>query len=303
MKVGKTTLAAEIENALIASFEWGSNALHLVNVSPMKRWQDWRDTVKQLIRDKDKIRADGRRLQDAMSTIVIDTADEAYKLCEKYICQRENIESIKEIPYGGGYKLLDEEFMSGFRDLAFEGYGLFFISHEKDKTLKNDNGQEYTKIIPALPDRPYNLINKMVDTIIYLRQVSVPNGDTVEQKRYLFFRGDDRFLAGSRFHYIVPRVELSYENLVKAIYDAIDAEVAHKGGTATDELNPYIQKDFDSMMDEARTIWTTVVQREKTSEALKILEEEFGKPTKFSEILPEQVDQLDNALVKIKELV
>ena len=53
-KVGKTTLASEIDNVLIASFEMGSNALHNVRVVPMQKWKDWKDTVRQLVRDKDK---------------------------------------------------------------------------------------------------------------------------------------------------------------------------------------------------------------------------------------------------------
>lgn len=301
-KVGKTTLASEIDNVLIASFEMGSNALHNVRVVPMQKWKDWKDTVRQLVRDKDK-EVNGKTLQDTMSTIAVDTVDEAYKLCEKWICQREGVENIRDIPWGGGYKMVDEEFMAGFRELAFNGYGLFFISHSVEKTMKDDSGKEYNKIVPALPNRPYNLINKMVDTIAYLRQIPVQIGETIEQKRYLFFRGDDRFLAGSRFHYIVPRIELSYPNLVKAICDAVDAEVEHKGGAATDEANPYTQRDFDGMMDEAKQIWGKVVQADKTEQALTILSEEFGKPTKFSEILPDQIDQFDRTLSRIKELV
>lgn len=301
-KVGKTTLASEIDNVLIASFEMGSNALHNVRVVPMQKWKDWKDTVRQLVRDKDK-EVNGKTLQDTMSTIAVDTVDEAYKLCEKWICQREGVENIRDIPWGGGYKMVDEEFMAGFRELAFNGYGLFFISHSVEKTMKDDSGKEYNKIVPALPNRPYNLINKMVDTIAYLRQIPVQIGETIEQKRYLFFRGDDRFLAGSRFHYIVPRIELSYPNLVKAICDAVDAEVEHKGGAATNEANPYTQRDFDGMMDEAKQVWGKVVQADKTEQALTILSEEFGKPTKFSEILPDQIDQFDRALSRIKELV
>ena len=303
MKVGKTTLASEIDNVLIASFEMGSNALHNVHVAPMQKWKDWRDTVHQLVRDKDTEIESGRTLQDTMSTIAIDTVDEAYKLCEKWVCNKESVENIKDIPWGGGYKMVDEEFASGFRELAFNGYGLFFISHSTEKTMKDDNGKEYNKIVPALPNRPYSLINKMVDTIAYLRQIPVQIGDAIEQKRYLFFRGDDRFLAGSRFHYIVPRIELSYQNLVKAICDAVDAEVAHKGGTVTNDSNPYTQRDFDYMMDEAKQVWGKVVQEEKVEQALTILSEEFGKPTKFSEILPDQINQFDNALSRIKELV
>ena len=40
--------------------------------------------------------------------------------------------------------MLDDEFSSTLRELAFSGYGLFFISHSRDKTLTNDKGEEYT---------------------------------------------------------------------------------------------------------------------------------------------------------------
>ena len=43
------------------------------------------------------------------------------------------------------------------------GYGIVLISHATDKTFKNDKGQEYNKIIPALPNRPFDIVNKMVD--------------------------------------------------------------------------------------------------------------------------------------------
>lgn len=92
-KVGKTTLCSEIDKALIASFEPGSNGLHNVLVSPMLKWSDWKQTVRQLIRDKDK-------LADKIGTIAIDTADEAFKLCEKHVCNDNGVEKIGEIPYG-----------------------------------------------------------------------------------------------------------------------------------------------------------------------------------------------------------
>ena len=304
-KSGKTSLASEIEDVLIASFESGTNALHHVRVYPMKKWKDWKDIVKQLVRDKDKEFGDGsgRTLQEVMSVIAIDTVDEAYKLAERYVCNQQGIDNIKDIPFGGGYKLLDDEFMSGFRELAFEGYGLFFISHSSEKTFKDDNGQDYTKIVPALPNRPYNLINKMVDNIVYLRDIPIQNGDVIEHKRFLFFRGDDRFLAGSRFKYIVPRVELSYDNLLKAINDAVDEEIKHKGGEATNDANPYLERGFEELMEEARGLWTKVVSQDKTKQALDILEKEFGKPTKFSEITSEQSELLQKVLLEIKELL
>ena len=179
-KIGKTSLASELEKVLIASFEMGSNALHNVYVAPVRTWSDWKDMIRQLTRNKNN-------LNEKFNTIAIDTVDEAFKLAEKYVCNQEGVENIKDIPYGAGYKILDEEFMSGFRELAFEGYGLFFISHSTEKTFKDDSGKDYTKIVPALPNRPYNLINKMVDNIVYLRDIPIQQNDEIIHKRYLFF--------------------------------------------------------------------------------------------------------------------
>ena len=154
-----------------------------------------------------------------------------------------------------------------------------------------------------MPNRPFDIVNKMVDIIAYIREIPVEIGDKIENKRYMFLRGDQRFLAKSRFKYIQPRIELSYQSLVNAIFDAIDEEVKHTGGTASNEENPYSKRSFDDIMDEAKQIWGKVVTEDKVQDALKILEDEFGKPTRFSEILPEQIDLLNNSLIKIKELI
>ena len=119
--------------------------------------------MRQLVKNKEQ-------LKDKISTVVIDTVDEAYKLCEKYICEQAQVDTIKEVgAYGAGYKILDDEFSSTLRELAYAGYGLFFISHSKEKTLTNDKDEEYNQIGPALQERAFNIINKMVDIIAYLR--------------------------------------------------------------------------------------------------------------------------------------
>ena len=67
--------------------------------------------------------------------------------------------------------------------------------------------------------------------------------------------------------------------------------------------NPYAEITFDELMEEAKSIWIKVNQINKQDEAMHILEEEFGKPTRFSEILPEQKDKLNRALAEIKTLI
>lgn len=293
--VGKTSLASEFKNVLIAGFEMGTNALNNVYVQPIKTWKDWRDMVKQLC-TKDA-------LKDKFDSIAIDTVDFAWDLCVKWICSQNGVEKLGDIPWGGGYDLAKKEYTQTFRDLAYSGYGLVFISHSTEKVYKNEKGEDYTQIIPALPNRPFDIVNKMVDIIAYIREIPVEIGDEIENKRYMFLRGDQRFLAKSRFKYIKPRIELSYQGLVDAIFEAIDEEVAHTGGTASDEENPYTKQNFEEIMEDAKQLWGQVIQNNKTEQALVVLEEEFGKPTRFSEILPEQTKELNAALIKIRDLV
>lgn len=294
---GKTTLASKFKNVLIAGFECGQNALNNVYVQEVKTWNDWRQMVSQLCRKEE--------LKEKYEAIAIDTADEAWQLCVKYVCSQNGIEKLSDLAWGQGHDLAKKEFASGFRDLVFNGYGLIFISHSVDKTLKDEDGNDFSKVIPALPTTPFNIVNKMVDLIAYIREINIGTKDAPERKRFMFFRDlvGDRFLAKSRYKYIEPKVELSYEALVNAIYDAIDKEVQASGGEATDEANSNTVLDFDVLMDEAKTLWGKVIQQEKAEEASKILEEEFGKPTRFSEILADQVEQLNIVIMRIKDIL
>lgn len=295
--VGKTTFAASFDKALIMGFELGYLALNNVTAVPIKTWKDWKDYVKQLVKNE--------ALKDKFFTITIDTVEEAYKLCEKFICNKYGVESIKEVAgYGQGYAILDDEFITPFRDLAYAGYGIIFISHETDKVYKDDQGKEYSMIVPSLPKRPEALINKMVDMIGYIRNVSTFNDkNEIEQKRMLYFRGDDRFLAKSRFKYIEPKIELTYEAYLKALYDAIDKEIEVSGGEANDEMDLALEQSFDEMIEEAKTYWIKAQNNGSLSKIQEILKKEFGRSIKFSEIKPEQKEQLNDVLLEIRSII
>ena len=50
-------------------------------------------------------------------------------------------------------------------------------------------------------------------------------------------------------------------------------------------------------------LWGELVNKNLVNQAADILAKVFGKPTKFSEVLPEQVDQLALALSEIRNLL
>lgn len=297
--VGKTSLAAQFEKVLIAGFEMGTNALNNVYVAPIKTWDEWKKMVKDLCKNKE--------LQEKFHAIAIDTADEAWNLCSKHVCAAAGVTELRELPWGQGYDLAKKEYASTFRDLAYAGYGLIFTSHSTEKVYTNEKGEEYTMIVPALPNRPFDIINKMVDIIAYIREISIPAGeDKTVRKRFMFLRDEigDRFLAKSRYRYITPRIPLDYQALVTSIYDAIDEEVSASGGAATEEVNPYTHTlNFDELMEEAKLLWGQLVQKDLHNKAAEILEKEFGRKIKFSEIMPEEVESLNKVLCEIRAML
>lgn len=295
-KVGKTTIASKFPKVLIAAFEMGSNALNDIFVQPVKTWSDWKSMVRQLTKTK--------ALQDKFDTIALDVVDIAYDACTKYICDENNVESLGEIPYGAGYQMVDKEFESTLRELMFGGYGLLFISHENEKTLKNDKGEEYTKIVPSMSKRCSKIVNGMVDVIGYLRNINLrdENGKSVTE-RYIYLKGDDRFLAGSRFQPIEARIPMTYTGLVDAIYDAIDKTAERDGTEITNEVNPFAKRSFSELMSEAKSLWNDAAKADKKTDVLAVLERVFEKPTKFSDIKEEDIDKLEEAIGQIEDVL
>lgn len=145
----------------------------------------------------------------------------------------------------------------------------------------------------------------MVDIIGYIREISVGTDENPERKRFMFLRDTvgDRFLAKSRYKYIVPKIELNYNAFVEAIYDAIDKEIANSGGETSDSVNPYVERNFDELMEDAKALWIQASKENKLPQVSEILEKNFGKKIKFSEILPDQVDQLNKALLEIRDIM
>lgn len=296
-KTGKTTLLSKLPRSLILAFEPGTNALNNIMVAPIQKWTDFKSILKQL---------KNPAAQEKYDFIGIDTADIAYEMCEKYVCLQNNVSSLGEIPYGKAYAICKREFSDAFREMAQLGYGICFVSHSSEKVFKDEKGEDYTRIVPALPTRPYDVVNKMVDIIGYIRNIK--NQETGESKTFLFFRGDDRFLAGSRFKYIEPRVEFSYQNLADAIYKAIDEQTQRDGTESTEEYNSFYQKkeerSFEDIMDEAKSLWVKLTNKDSGNAAtiLDLVEKIFGQRMKLSEATEPQKDLLELVVSEMRDM-
>ena len=310
-KSGKTTTASKFPKTLLLAFEKGYNALPGVMAQPISSWSDFRKVLKQLNNDAAKT---------MYETIIIDTADIAYDLCEKYICANAKrpdggfgVDAIGDVPYGKGYTLLAKEFDECLRSIVQMDYGLVLISHAVDKTFKDEQGQEYSKIVPTLGSKPRNIVSRMCDIIGYSRVVQNQDGTNSTK---LFLRGTPRYVAGSRFKYTPDYIDFTYNNLVDAIGDAIDKQMQEDGEQYfTDEKQNLYKAavtplNFDALLDEFNSIIDGLIAKDEAKfgeywapRVTEIVERYLGKGIKVNDCSREQVEALDLILSDLKDLL
>ena len=279
---------------------------------PINSWSEFRQVLRQLKDEKAKA---------MFETIIVDTADIAYDYCSKYICANNNVDTIADIGYGKGYGLVEKEFDECLRQIVQMGYGLVVISHETDKTFTDESGKQYNKIVPTLDKRANNVLARMCDIIMYTRSVTDGSGN---EKVVGFMRGTSRYEAGSRFKYTPDYIDLSYDNLVKAIGDALDKQMSEDGSALfTDKReNVHIDTtstlDFDELMKEFGEIIANIPGSSdaacETPEGTKfkeywqpritqIIERYLGKGKKVRDVTLDQVEALDLIVSDLKEAV
>lgn len=303
MKTGKTTIASRFPDALLLAFEKGYAALPGVKAAPINRWSEFKQVLKQLKSDE---------AHALYKTIIVDTSDICYDLCEKYICNLNEVSKIGDVPYGGGYGQAKKEFDEALRSIPQMGYGLVMISHAQDKTFTDEDGNEYNKIVPTLANQPRLVVDRMVDILGYARPVEDAEGNI---KTLLFLRGTPRFEAGSRFKYTPEYIEFTYENLVAALNDAIDQQAAELNGEfVTDKRegahNASEPLDFDALMSQFNEMVSKLQKAVGADFGPKwapiiteIVNKYLGKGKKVSDCSREQVEQLSLIVSDLEERI
>ena len=301
-KTGKSTFGSQLPRALFMNFEQGTNALAGIKSQPILRWTDAKKVLTQLRKPQAK---------EIFDTIVVDTASIAWQLCEKYICQRENVDSIRDVPWGQGWNMLKQEFSEFWREITLLGFGILFIAHSKDKPteMRNEDGEAITAVCPDLPNQCYTIINSIVDIIGYLQVQMNPDGTS---ERYLYTRSTPTVFAGSRYQYLAPKIKFGYQELVDAIGDAIDMAVEKDGAEVTDhtEIAQIKDRPFQEVMAEAKEVWTKYLdvpeeEREQHLMIMKdIIKRVFGSEEfKLSQAVPSQSSLVEYFIDEVKQLM
>lgn len=299
-KSGKTSTAVKFPKHLLLAFEKGYAAIPGAMALPINTWGEFLKALRELKKPEAK---------EAYETIIVDTADIAYDLCERYICAQHDVDSIGDIPYGKGYGLVAQEFDEKMRSIVQMDFGLVLISHAQDKTFKDEQEQEYQKIVPTLPNKAQTIVSRMCDIIGYSRAVNNPETGLSETR--LFMRGTPRYVAGSRFTHTPDSIVFNYKNLVSAISDAVEKLEQEFGSEAVTDVRHNKEtvieaRPIEEVKAEFNELAGNLMSKDPDFYGPRIqqaVETHFGKGKKISEATIDQAELAELVIDEIKSLI
>ena len=260
----------------------------------IKKWAD----LKLVLRQLEKPEA-----QEKYNTVTIDTVGIAWDLCEQYICAQHGVQSIGDIPWGGGYSAAKKEFESCLRKITQLGYGLVIIAHVDKRIEKRADDSEVEILGPAIPKRAYDVVNQLVDIIGYIDITWKEDGTS---ERWLYTRKTPTVMAGSRFKYLAPKIKFGYQELVDAIVDAIHKSEELDGAKIVEKNEQEIEEElnFNAIREEASKLWGNLVGEDPANaeKILKKVEMIFGRKIKLSEITEDQKDLMNLVLLDMRDM-
>lgn len=180
-KIGKTTLAANLaDDVLILACEPGLGGLSAYSIE-IDSW--------------DKFRAVGAELSesDKHSIIVIDTADELYRMCADAVCDQLKIAHLADAEWGKGWQMARDEFRLRVGKMAGLDRGVWFISHAQETDIRTRVGTR-TRIVPTLDKRAFGFLEGMCDFIFFAEAMAGDEGD----ERVIRTAAAEEYIAGGR---------------------------------------------------------------------------------------------------------
>lgn len=296
-KCGKTTFGSKMPKPLLLAFERGYNALPGIIAQDITSWGEMKQTMRELKKPE---------VKERFRSIIVDTADIAADLCQKYICSQLGIENIGDGGWStNGWAKYKKEFEDTFRTLAQLGYAVVFISHDKEKTIKPQNSNEYQQIGSSMQSSALSIIENMSDIIGYAHPKV--DGDN-NSRRVLTLRSPDNSVrCGCRFKYIEPEIDFTYDALTEALNTAIDKEAMETNNQfVTNERQDapiYKEYDFDALMAEFKNLAGQLMQRSQTNglKITQIVDKYLGKGKKVGDATPDQAELIYLIVTEVKE--
>ena len=203
-KIGKSTLCSRAEGALFLACEPGLNSLEVYQ-TPIATWDEMLAACAEI--------AEGKH---PFKTIIVDTVDNAYRMCVDHTLRKFKVEHESDLGYGKGYALINNEFYRVLNKLALLPYGLWLISHAQVKEIDTSRGK-IMRTMPTLPDKARKLVLGMVDMILYCDLESAA-GDNPQAppRRVIRTKPSQFYEAGDRTGRLPELLDLDFGHFSEA---------------------------------------------------------------------------------------
>lgn len=295
-KAGKSTFAYQSfgQECLFLAFESGYGALAGVMAIDITKWGDLVQATKELKKPE---------IQEKFKVLVIDTVDIFHKYATKFICQREGVQALGDIPHGKGYAMVDDLEFDMIKAWENLGYRLFFISHSKEKTEKLATGGEVLKYIPSVERRCLGIVSKFVDNILF--GYVGPDAEKGGEKRVLYTRETLTYQAGSRFAKLPSEIAFDAKVFNEVWKKSVEEEMTENPEGFTDKKKEIVKErkiDFNEVMKEVKAIINDkFLPSNNMGIVTEIGEKHLGQGKRISECAPTQAELLEVILCALEE--
>ena len=203
-KIGKSTWCSQPGDALFLATEAGLNNLEVFQ-TPVGTWEELLAACAEIGKG-----------DHAFKTIVLDTVDNAYRMCADYICAKFKVDHQSDLAYGKGYALVNNEFHRVLNKLALLPYGLFLVSHSVEREFETRTGK-VMRIVPTLPDKARRIVLGMVDMILFCDlETSVGKDGQSVVRRVMRTKPSVQYEAGDRTGRLPEVIDLDYPKFLAA---------------------------------------------------------------------------------------
>lgn len=218
-KIGKSTWCSHADRAVFLSTEPGLNSLEVFQV-PIRSWDELLAACGEI--------AEGNH---EFKTVIVDTVDNAYRMCAEHVCRKFKIEHESDLGYGKGFALVNNEFQRVLNKLAFMPYGLYLISHCQEVEIETRTGK-YNKTVPTLPEKARKIVLGLVDMVLYcdIETAAGPDGK-MAARRVMRTKPSLNYEAGDRTGRLPEVIDLDYTKFVEAFNATADTKKAPKEAT------------------------------------------------------------------------
>ncbi len=286
-KIGKTTIMKEVAEKLVG--EDGYLFLEMYRENGAKYIEDivyedvpdW-DTFVEIIDDI----IDNRTTDyESLKVVILDTLDNALQLAEQESIRLWNKENPQKRTTAinaawGGYMKGQDKAMELLQEQLFKlrtvGVAFSVIGHVKQSTITDPiTNETYQQITSDVSNRYFNQLKKNIDLvgIAYIDRELVKNKvngkevSTVKSEtRKIKFRDDNYTVdSGSRMSQIVNEIDFDADEFIKAMKDALEAEVKKGGKSVADRKKENEKEEKENM--------ERIAEAEKAAKAEKKLDD------------------------------